>query len=419
MADSQRKRKALAKRTVQASAGRPPPTADRVRDLAWAGQHAQAIELATAALAAARLSVASRLDLLDLRAESWIASGKLDRAAQDAAAMVELASREKSPGVKARALNRKAVVQMRQGDMKPAVATANAATKAARQSRQKPLLAASLLILGEVQSRSGTYEAGRKTAQQAVELFEAVGVSSGAGRAYWVIAMAWHQLGRVKESRPAAQRALGLCIHAGDRYGIGNALVLLAHTDPDIAQANRFLRQATQAFEAAGYAERRSVALGNLAISYDELGLHHHANRLHVEIVAVSRAMGAKHRLAGALVNAVDTELSLGALDAARLHLRELAALASDVGDPSIDVSVEHYRGDLALAEGDPAAAARHYQAATRIAHRLGLPFESVLLSKLGETQLARGKRAAALTATAKATAVHRARSFAKPDRWT
>ena len=41
-----------------------------------------------------------------------------------------------------------------------------------------------------------------------------------------------------------------------DRYGIGNALVLSAHTDPDIAQANRYLRQATQAFEAAGYAER-------------------------------------------------------------------------------------------------------------------------------------------------------------------
>src|SRR5437764_4540063 len=44
---------------------------------------------------------------------------------------------------------------------------------------------------------------------------------------------------------------------------------------------------------------------------------------------------------------------------------------------------------------------------------------ESVLLSKLGEAKLACGKKTAALKSTAKAIAVHRARSFAKPDRWT
>ena len=109
---------------------------EQVRDLAWAGQHAQAIELATAALSATDLSAQSRLDLLDLRAESNIALGKLDLSAEDAAAMIELARREKSHALKAQALNRKAVVQMRQGDLKPALATANAALKAARQSRQ-------------------------------------------------------------------------------------------------------------------------------------------------------------------------------------------------------------------------------------------------------------------------------------------
>src|SRR5205823_15017730 len=56
-------------------------------------------------------------------------------------------------------LSRKAIVQMRQGELKSALKTAIAATKAARESRRKPLLAASLLNLGEVQSRSGSYEA--------------------------------------------------------------------------------------------------------------------------------------------------------------------------------------------------------------------------------------------------------------------
>src|SRR5256885_915848 len=79
-----------------------------------------------------------------------------------------------------------------------------AETKARRQSGQNPLLAAGLSILGEVYGRSGNYEAGRKTAEQAVEAFDAVGDFSGSGRAHWTIALAWHQLGRIKESHAAA-----------------------------------------------------------------------------------------------------------------------------------------------------------------------------------------------------------------------
>ena len=173
MADSQKNRKSRTPRALKPRASDPASTAERVSDLAWAGQHAQAIELATAALATPGSSVGSRLDLLDLRAESYIAVGKLDLAAADATAMVRLAAAGKSHAFMAQALIRKALVQMRQGEMKPALESAVAATKAARQSREKSLLAASLSTLGEVEIRLGSYEAGRKTAQQAVGLFEA------------------------------------------------------------------------------------------------------------------------------------------------------------------------------------------------------------------------------------------------------
>jgi len=72
-----------------------------VSGLAWAGQHAQAIELATAALAAAGLRVGSRLDLLDLRAESSIAQGDLERAGADADAMLGLADHARTATFKA------------------------------------------------------------------------------------------------------------------------------------------------------------------------------------------------------------------------------------------------------------------------------------------------------------------------------
>src|SRR5512136_2035391 len=76
-----------------------PPLTDTVsqaRELAWAGQHANAIDVCTRALAAngrgSRSNGAMQMPLLDVRAESRIALGQLDRAAQDAAAMFALAN---------------------------------------------------------------------------------------------------------------------------------------------------------------------------------------------------------------------------------------------------------------------------------------------------------------------------------------
>ena len=53
-----------------------------IRELAWTGQHARAIDQCTRALATTPggkpLALDSQLDLLDLRAESYVALGKLD-----------------------------------------------------------------------------------------------------------------------------------------------------------------------------------------------------------------------------------------------------------------------------------------------------------------------------------------------------
>ena len=59
-------------------------TVEHVRQLAWTGQHALAIDSATQALATPKIKPAEQMDLLDLRAESYIAIGKLDLAMKDA-----------------------------------------------------------------------------------------------------------------------------------------------------------------------------------------------------------------------------------------------------------------------------------------------------------------------------------------------
>src|SRR6185369_17643064 len=86
----------------------------QVRDLAWAGQHARAIELASQSLSLPKLKPSEQMDLLDLRAESYIAQGKLDLATKDARAMEKLANAQKKPALKAQALIRKGSVQQAQ-----------------------------------------------------------------------------------------------------------------------------------------------------------------------------------------------------------------------------------------------------------------------------------------------------------------
>src|SRR4029453_1883957 len=121
MPASPTKRKRTVRPVAPAAATKAPSIAQQVGDLAWAGQHAQAIEVASAALGKTNLSAGSRLDLLDLRAESYLAQGELARASDDTQAMLGIAKTARSAAFKAQALNRKALVQMRKGELRASV----------------------------------------------------------------------------------------------------------------------------------------------------------------------------------------------------------------------------------------------------------------------------------------------------------
>ncbi|HEY7945636.1 MAG TPA: GAF domain-containing protein, partial [Casimicrobiaceae bacterium] len=176
------------------------------------------------------------------------------------------------------------------------------------------------------------------------------------------------------------------------------------------------LRQAAQAFEAVGYVERRAVPMNNLAVTYYEMGLLHHARRLYHEALAINRAIGAKQQVTYGVANLLHADLELGGLDAARSLLREFAGLVPELGDPSMDARLAMYEGNLAMAEGDFATAVRRHRTAARIAHRASSGRENVYMTMLALAHLRDGDAAAALKATARATAMHRAQGFAVPD---
>src|SRR5215472_8232051 len=399
-----------------------PSVLAEIHELAWTGQHARAIEQCTHALATTPggkpLAIEAQLDLLDLRAESYVALGKLDLAARDADAMLQLAGAGKAPVLTARAFSRQALVRMRQGELKDALEAAMMAVRLARQSRNIPVLALALLRLAEAHSRAGDHKTAIAIARQATALFDRRGDFAGVGRAYWVVAMACQRLGRTGESRVAGAKALEFCARAGDRYGIGNALVVLSQSDLDFAEKIRRLRQAREAFEASDNAERRAVVLGNLASSYGEMGLHRHSTRLYREVAELSRAIGAKQQLTYGMSNLLREEMKLGALDAARARLPEVATLIANLGDPNMDSAIAEHEGNLAMADGDYAIAARRYQSALQIAHEARLAIESVYWAMTAQAHMAHGDAAAALRATSQATDLHRAQSFARLDIW-
>ena len=391
-------------------------TLSRLSELAWAGQHAKVIELSTQALEAGKIKPALLMDLLDLRAESYIAQGKLDMAAKDALAMQKLANAEKKSAFKAQALNRKAMVQMRQGDLPIALKTSTQAVKQAQIANDKAILRTSLLYLSEAQIRIGHIQESMENAQRVIQLCQEMNDLSGEGRAWWVVGMVENKLGHAEATRRAAQTALELCQQAGDQYGIGNAFNVFTFTDMDIAERIRHLQQASQAHELSGYLERQAMILANLSLAYFDLGLYPHARRIALSIMEMNRRMGTRLGLAYALGNLCELEIRLGFFEAGRRYGEELSTLIPALGDQNMEISVPAGWGLLDLAEGNPRAAIRHFKESVNLAHQFKLPDEGAFHTLLAWAFLVNGNTSSALEATRRATAMHRRQGYAQPS---
>ena len=125
------------------SNGQQPAASDqsvsRVQELAWTGQHAQAIELATQTLNMSGLKPDLQMDLLDLRAESYFALLNVDAAEKDVKQMERIAKLENKPALKARALIRKTQLrtwQRREEDRTRTVSPESCAPDAQSYSRR-------------------------------------------------------------------------------------------------------------------------------------------------------------------------------------------------------------------------------------------------------------------------------------------
>jgi hypothetical protein len=387
----------------------------QIADLAWAGQHEQAIAAASAALKRKALADDERMTLLDLRSESYIAVGDLKLAAADATTMKALAKREGGAELQARALCREALVQLRQGDARSAELVAAAALKAAERSRQPALIALciSRLSLAQVGARSDL-AGGARNAARAAALFASLGDTVQRGRALNIRSNALWASDQTAPSKAAASEALALARRCGDLFGQGGALNSLALVEADLAQSLRLFGQSLDAYRAAGYVLSQASATGNLGATYGDLGLFRHARRLTLGAVDIARRAGARGMLPVFTWNLAEWACAAGSLDEGRARVAEASAVTRAVRDERFRSFPLFAQGWLARRDGRPAAAARHFE---RVARQVtGTEPKLAALTDAGSAHLAAGQPAAALAATRRAADQHRAMRFAVLD---
>ena len=388
---------------------------DRVAALARSGRQGEAIAAATEALAAPRLSAARRFALLELRARSLVAEGRFDAAVQDGEAMQALA--EATPRQAAwavRALAIRALATMRLSRNAAALDLAAQAAALAVPLRDLGLHARTLLLLAEAQMRAGQPAAAISTAHQALAACERAGDRAGVGRAHWVIAFAETRQSRNEASRVAARQAVSIARETGDDEGLALALNVMSFSSSDIAERLALLQQAEQAFERAGHFYGLANVIGNLALAFAELGLWRRALRLGERCCAMAEQAGARLNVALQWGANLSWQAMLGDVAGARAQWPAYAALVDALDEPLTRSDRELWACALSLAEGETGPAVRRLRAWLRVLRSSNPAFELYALIPLAKALLRHGDAAAALRVTARGTALHRERGFAR-----
>ncbi|HEV8500918.1 MAG TPA: GAF domain-containing protein [Casimicrobiaceae bacterium] len=360
-----------------------------------AGSHAHAIREATSALAAPALDAATRMSLLDARAESHMATGAIEPAMADSTEMLAIAESARGgkafrAGLIAAALRRKALVIGFKGEWTAALPVASAAVDSARQSGQSAALGAAILTMAETSFRTDAQDA-LSWAAEAVAHFEATADEGSLGRAHWMLGICHRRRGALEDARLHAEKAIALTRRAGDYLGLGAAYNSASNMSEDLGQQLGRYRLALSAFEKSGYVVRGNVSRYNLSLSYARLGMLHRAKRL-------LQQTAASYLASGALIEAVNCKTAIieicddqGEFAEARTTRDECVALAGAlIDEPSFQWNWMTTDAHIAAAAGD------HRTAIKKLKQSIAAlpPHSSKLLVVAGLAQMAKSQLA-------------------------
>ena len=240
-----------------------------------------------------RATPAAQVAELAQRVDAHLALIELGSAEAAARQMLALAARSRSGSHRAQALCALAHVQTRQEALADAVQTATAALQAARAvrgARRRGLVALALLRQA-LANLSPNPVAAAAQAQEAAQLFQALGDAALEGQALRVLGGLRMQREDTPEHRAIVERAIALARQAGDRTGEGRAIGTLTQGDMDLAMRLRGQQQGLQLYIAVGDRHFEATALHNLSLNYGRLGLFRRAARCIRQTIAMREAM--------------------------------------------------------------------------------------------------------------------------------
>ena len=379
----------------------------QAREFQRVGQHKKAIELCTQTLDSieegSSLTIQMQMDLLITRFDSNLSQLKRKEAGSDIALLMELADRTDKPNLKAKALIGMGRIQANQGQNNLARKTLTTALKLAQQSGHKRLEAETLVALWGVQSG----EQQIRNAKLAVDIYLSLGDKYQAGLALTRVAGSFRLAGRIDEARQAAHQALEMCKEVGNVLGVGIAYNTLSNTDTDLVLRLKHQKFSSRAFEVVGNLGQLAGTANNLGYIYYDLGLYSRAQRYYLKALEIYPA----HFYP--LANRIYTELETKALTQASEHIAELQTMIREKKIYNYDLTImTDLLGRMALLEGKPKTANRHFKSAIHLSREAGHAKEIGVLTWLGLAQLAMGEPSAALRSTTKAVKMHRERDF-------
>jgi signal transduction histidine kinase/ActR/RegA family two-component response regulator len=380
--------------------------------LAAAGRQDAALALIDSLLTTSDAEL--RGELLALRSECLVALAQLDDALAAANAVIEGASGPAKRRLQALGEAAVSMAQMRLGHRTEAVAAAERALERADGVPDPAAQALARLRLAEVHHRRQP-DLGLHRAEQALALYEGLGDVSGQARAMCLVGYCAYFSGQLSHAAEAARQARVLARQAGDQLALGNALNLATLGLTDQGALLALQQQAVQAFELAGYAERRMLVLNNTALAFVAMGLYQNALRLS-SAVAQLLPEGASLRAHAWLVQG-ESSIRMGDLAQAHRTLAALNAWCGQHHDPLASLMRAWLAGSLALAELETghatqaamAAAARAFRRLHKEAAEYGsVDYQIAALAWLSATLLRQGRVADAARESQRAIALHR-----------
>ncbi|MBP1701616.1 MAG: hypothetical protein H6Q38_723 [Chloroflexi bacterium] len=373
-----------------------------------AHQHAEAVRSLTLALEALhhsrRPKPLEEYELLSMRADSHFQNADLQERAADLQVMLDLAQQMGDLHRQADSTNRLIRAWLTLGNTQEASAHLDTTLHIAQELGDPELVADAFLSHCHFNYDMGNLGQALSQAEEALRLYRQTGNIAGQIDCLLRQAGVQHRVGESESAIQTTQEAVRLSQEYGERWLEALSLNSLGVFSPNLADRRNFYEQALEIFREISNQQGISMAVNNLCLVYEGLGLYETAREYGEQIVAIDRQRGNTRDIGADTESLGRVYLGLNLLDQADRVFEESRAILERMQDyPTASLALLGL-GRSALLRGDPDVAIRYIQQA--IAYPIGEdvnPNLAILEAWLGAACLAAGNLSSALQNTGEA----------------